>query len=176
MKHFEGKAPNALRRLDLSARLLYTAFLGFTLLGLFSAGLLHVDGMGTSGAEAALYWRGDDTGMSYPKSFRQLTELTHFHLFTEPVALLVVAHLYNLGGDARGRKLAAIGGTVVAMAVQIGLPWGVAYGSAALGALMWPASLALVGGFLYMSLLAAWSMWGPSNGGPGNAAAGNPAA
>ncbi len=172
MKHFEGKAPNALRRLDVSARLLYTAFLLFTLAGLLSAGLLHVDGMGTSGDEAALYWRGDDTGMVYPKSFRQIVELTHFHLFTEPVALLVVAHLYNLGGDARARKLVAIVGTVVAMAIQIALPWGVAYGPAVLAALMLPASVLLVAGFFYMSVVATWNMWGPASGaGNGNGAA-----
>ncbi len=163
MKHFEGRAPSALRRLDQGARLLYTAFLGFTVVGLLSAAMLHVDGMGTSGEAAALYWRGDDTGMAYPKSYRQLVELTHFHLFTEPVALLVVAHLYNLGSDARARKTAAIVVTTLAMALQIALPWGVTYGSAALGSAMIPVNGALLIGFLYMAAVATWDMWGPSS-------------
>jgi hypothetical protein len=90
-----------------------------------------------------------------------LVELTHFHLFTEPVALLVVAHLYNLGGDEKRRKQAAIIGTTVAMAVQIGLPWVVLYVSPAAGVAMFPATILLLLGFFYMTGMAAWDMWGP---------------
>jgi hypothetical protein len=160
VKEFGARAPNALRRLDVSARLLYTSFLVFTVVGLVSAGMLHVDGMGTDSTTAATWWRGDETGMAYPKSYRQLAELTHFHLFTEPVALLVVAHLYNLGGDAGARKLAAIAGTVVAIAVQVALPWAVAYGSASFAAGLFPVNAAVLIGFLYMSAVATWDMWG----------------
>ncbi|MBM4389819.1 MAG: hypothetical protein FJ090_01745 [Deltaproteobacteria bacterium] len=42
-----------------------------------------------------MYWRGDDTGMTYPRSYRQFVELAHLHLFIEPAAPLVVAHLYK---------------------------------------------------------------------------------
>lgn len=157
----QGRSGSALRRLDVTARLLYTAFLVFTVLGLVSAGLLHLDGMGTAAAQATTYWRGDDLGVAYPKSYRQLAELTHFHLFTEPVVLLVVAHLYNLGGDTRWRKAAAIVGTSVLMAAQIALPWGVAYGSPALGVALFPVNFGLLAGFLYMCALATWDMWGP---------------
>lgn len=165
MKDFSARPPqpsNALRRLDVTARLLYTAFLVFTVLGLTSAGLLHLDGMGTASGQAATYWRGDDAGIAYPKSYRQLAELTHFHLFTEPVVLLVIAHLYNLGGDKRWRKGAVILGTSGLMAVQILLPWGVTYGSSALAAAMLPVNFSLLGGFLYMCGVATWDMWGPT--------------
>ena len=152
---------SALRRLDVTARLLYTAFLVFTVFGLLSAGLLHLDGMGTAAEQATTYWRGDDIGVAYPKSYRQLAELTHFHLFTEPVVLLVIAHLYNLGGDKRWRKTAAIVFTSVLMAAQIALPWGVAYGTPALGVALFPVNFGLLAGFLYMCAVATWDMWGP---------------
>ena len=160
MKDFNQRSPNTLRRLDAGAKFLYTAFLVFSLFGLFSAGLLHLDGMGTSGSQAEVYWLGDESGMAYPKSFRQLVELTHFHLFTEPVALLVVAHLYHLGGDMRVRKRVAIIGTTLAMAVQIALPWAIVYASPTISPAAWPATIVLLGGFLYMTGFAMWDMWG----------------
>ena len=160
MKEFGQRGTNTLRRLDPGAKFLYTAFLLFSLAGLASAGALHLDGMGTSGVQAGTYWLGDDTGMAYPKSFRQLVELTHFHLFTEPVSLLVVAHLYHLGGDLALRKRIAIMGTTAAVAVQIALPWALVYGSGAFGVLMFPATIVLIGGFLYMSTVATADMWG----------------
>lgn len=170
MKEFGHARGNALRRLDLGARVLYTAFLVFTCVGLASAGLLHLDGMGSTATEAATYWRGDDTGMAYPKSYRQLVELTHFHLFTEPVVLLVIAHLYNLGGDRPRRKIAAMAGTCVLVAAQIALPWGVAYTpptdqpalAGLLASALLPVNVGVLAGFLYMSVRALWDLWGPS--------------
>jgi hypothetical protein len=163
MKEFGHRTGGALRRLDVSARVLYTSFLVFTVAGLLSAAALHLDGMGSDATTAAAYWRGDDTGMAYPKSYRQLAELTHFHLFTEPVALLVVAHLYNLGGDARVRKLAAIAGTILAMAAQIALPWVVTYGAAGAAGALLPVNIGVLAGFLYMSVVATWDMWASSS-------------
>lgn len=160
MKEFGQRNTNTLRRLDPGAKFLYTAFLAFSLAGLASAGLLHLDGMGTSGVQAATYWLGDDTGMAYPKSFRQLVELTHFHLFTEPVSLLVVAHLYHLGGDSPFRKRVSIIGTTVALGVQIALPWALVYASSGFSILLFPATIVLIGGFLYMSAVATMDMWG----------------
>jgi hypothetical protein len=153
------KGPTPLGRLDVGGRLVYTAFLAFTAGGLLSAALLHADGMGTSAATAAAWWRGDEAQMTYPKSYRQLLELSHFHLFTEPVSFLVVAHLYQLGGDPLQRRIIVTSITLLAMAVQLALPWAVTYASAAFAVLLVPCHAALLGGILYMSLRAAWDMW-----------------
>jgi hypothetical protein len=162
MRDFISRAPSVLRRMDVSARLVYTAFLVFLVVGLLTAALLHGDGMGTSADTAAAYWRGDEAQMTYPKSYRQLLELTHFHLFTEPVTFLVAAHLYNLSGDARARKLAACVATLAAMAVQIALPWLVTYAGAGWAMLLVPVHVVLVAGLLYMAGVSAWDMWAPS--------------
>lgn len=150
MKDFTGRVPNALRRLDAGARTLYGAYLLLTLLGLASAALLHHDGMGLSAEQGATWWRGDEGGMAYPKSYRQLVELTHFHLFTEPVALLVVAHLYVLGGDGQRRKIAAIVFTTGAIVCQIALPWLTTYVSAGFSPLLLPVNASVLLGFFYM--------------------------
>lgn len=158
MQHFQNP-PGALRRLGLGARLVYTGYLVFAVAGLLSAALLHLDGLGTDAATAASYWRGDEAAMLYPKSYRQLVELSHFHLFTEPVTFLVVAHLYNLGSDSPKRKVVASAGTLLSMALQIALPWLVVYVSAAFAVLFLPAHTGLLVGLLYMALRAAHEMW-----------------
>lgn len=138
----------AVRRLDPGARRVYGAFLVFLFLGLVSAGLLHYDGMGASAATATAYWRGDEAAMVYPKSYRQILELTHFHLFTEPVVWLVVAHLYQMSG---GRGWLAMG-TLAAIGAQIVLPWVVAYGTPAAGVLLLPITLCVALGLGWMIL------------------------
>ncbi len=160
MKDFQSKAPNALSRLEPGAKALYASYLALTLLGLVTAALLHVDGLGTSGASAAGWWRGDDVA-TYAKSYRQLAELTHFHLFTEPVALLVVAHLYALGSDTGRRKVVAIVATAGAILLQVALPWVCTYVTGAVGILFLPVHIVLMGGFCYMIARAAMDLRGP---------------
>lgn len=139
---------------------MYASYLALTLLGLVTAALLHVDGLGTSGASAAGWWRGDDVA-TYAKSYRQLAELTHFHLFTEPVALLVVAHLYALGSDTGRRKVVAIVATAGAILLQVALPWVCTYVTGAVGILFLPVHIVLMGGFCYMIARAAMDLRGP---------------
>lgn len=150
MKDFAARGNNALRRLEPGARTLYGAYLLLTTIGLLSAALLHHDGMGLTADQGATWWRGDDVGLAYPKSYRQLVELTHFHLFTEPVALLVVAHLYVLGGDGQRRKIAAIVFTTAAILSQIALPWLTTYVSAGFSPLLLPVNASVLLGFFYM--------------------------
>lgn len=159
MREFAQKG-SVLRRLDRGGKIVYTAFLAFLICGLLSAALLHGDSMGASAATAATYWRGDEAEMIYPKSDRQLLELTHFHLFTEPLIWLVVAHLYHMG---KGRAALSLG-TLLCMALQIATPWAIAKGSAAFGILALPATAGLLGGLLWMigaSLREMW--WSPSS-------------
>lgn len=158
MQHFQNP-PGALARLGLGARLVYSGYLVLSVLGLLSAALLHLDGMGLGAGQAAAYWRGDEAAMLYPKSYRQLVELTHFHLFTEPVTFLVAAHLYNLGTESGRRKAILSGATLLAMALQIALPWGVVYLSPALAVLFVPVHVVLLGGLLYMAGRAGFEMW-----------------
>lgn len=159
MRDFQGKS--TLRRLDPGGRLVYTCFLVFAAAGLCTAALLHTDGMGTGVASATAYWRGDDVGVVYPKSYRQVLELTHFHLFTEPVLFLVVAHLYNLGSDTLRRRTVATAATVVAMACQVALPWLVSFVAAGFGLALIPVHTTLLLGLLYMIGWSLREMWTP---------------
>lgn len=157
MRDFESRR-SRLAALPPGARLVYGAFLGFTLLGLASALLLHADGMGFSAASGAAWWRGDEAAMSFPKSYRQLLELTHFHLFTEPVTWLVLAHLYQMGGDdARARAWVPLV-TLLAIGLQIALPWLVTYGAAGFSAMLLPCHLVLAAGLGWMAVSPLWEI------------------
>ncbi len=162
MKDFVARVPSYLRRLDTGAKTVYTGFLVLTTLGLATAALLHGDGMGVSVDVATAYWRGDEAAMTYPKSYRQLLELTHFHLFTEPVTFLVLAHLYNLGGDSVRRRIIVTAATLGALLVQVALPWLVTYVAATFAMLLLPVHAVLIGGLAYMVAHALREMWGAS--------------
>lgn len=146
MTEFSARGSQVLRRLPVGARIVYAGFLVFLMVGLATTALLHADSMGLDAAAA--YWRGDEAAMLYPKSYRQLLELTHFHLFTEPVIWLVVAHLYQLSG---GRGWITLG-TLGAISVQVALPWVVTYVSPAPAALLLPATALVVAGLGWMGV------------------------
>jgi hypothetical protein len=92
-------------------------------------------------------------------TYRKLLEVTHFHLFTVPVFLLIVSHLFMLTGLRAATKIAWIGGGWAAAALHLATPWLVRYGGggwawlhAAGGALLGVTSLVL-------TLYPVGSMW-----------------
>jgi hypothetical protein len=163
MRDFDRRGPNVLRRMEPGSKLVYTGFLLFAIAGIVSAALLHGDGLGTSAATAATYWRGDEAQSLYPKSYRQILELTHFHLFTEPVTWLVVGHLYALGGGNRKARAVVILVTLAAIALQIALPWLVTYAGAGFGVLFLPVHLVMGLGIIGMAVVSIGDMWWPSS-------------
>lgn len=161
MREFSGKN-GTLQRLNVSSKLIYTGFLLFAVTGLLSAALLHGDGLGVDAETAATYWRGDESQMVYPKSYRQILELTHFHLFTEPVTFLVIAHLYSLGDVRPALRVALPVAVMGAIALQIGLPWLTTYVAAGFSVLFIPVHAVLLLGLLYMAGASIWEMWRPT--------------
>lgn len=62
-------------------------------------------------------------------SYRKLLEVTHFHLFTVPVFLLIIAHLFMLTGLSQAAKTAWIVAAWLAALLHLAAPWLVRYGS-----------------------------------------------
>src|SRR5687768_8670603 len=116
--------PTQLERLSLEARIVYTGFAVFMLLGYGSSAWLYGDDeLGVSGDNAVRYYLGApttanaaadanaggpalelpdlesgaiETGMRLAKPPRQVMETFHFHLLTVPVCLLIIAHLFMM--------------------------------------------------------------------------------
>lgn len=173
--------PFPLERLSLEARVLYTAFLLFLAAGIFSSVWLYADSFGDlSGKAAERYYLGEAAeaapleeggpaldlpgeeapeGLALEKSSRQVMETFHFHLFTVPVVLLIVGHLFMLSALAVRLKVAVIAVASVATFVHLLAPLLVRFGGAGWAWLMPASVIAAALGWLPMVLWPLWEMW-----------------
>ena len=77
-------------------------------------------------------------------TYRKLLEVTHFHLFTVPVFLLIIAHLFMLTGLSSTAKTAWIATGWLSAFVHLLAPWLIRYGSAS-WSFLYPTSGAVMG-------------------------------
>lgn len=90
--------------------------------------------------------------------YRKLLEITHFHLFTVPVFLLILTHLFMLTGlKARAKQLWITSGWSAAT-LHLGAPWLVRWSG------RWSWLFPLSGGLLFLTgvvltVYPAWVMW-----------------
>ena len=141
--------------LSREAKLVYTGFAIFSLLAIFVSMLFYEDLVGGGTAGVKRYYAGEEARapilapivpggpkMDLPDeaprerivaavTYRKLLEVTHFHLFTVPVFLLIVAHLFMLTGLSPRAKSIWIACAWLSALVHLGAPWIVRYGSAA---------------------------------------------
>jgi len=84
-----------LAQLSREVKWVYTGFLLFVGLGFCTNGLFQVTRIGLTLDRIAMYYRGGELeqSMTFPKTFAQLLELTHFHMFIMGVIFLILAHL-----------------------------------------------------------------------------------
>ncbi len=146
MRQF-GSSGFRLWNLGIEAKLLYTAFCVLTLFAIGSSALFYADlvGAGTSGIKR--YYAGEAApaapeapaggpAIELPAgegqaraplvvaaSYRKLLEVTHFHLFTMPVVLLIVGHLFLATGLGDAVKRGFILGGAVSVALHLATPW-----------------------------------------------------
>jgi hypothetical protein len=142
--------------LGIEAKVLYTTFCVLTLFGIVSSALYYGDlvGAGTSGIKS--YYAGeaprpapapaptaaapapgpaidvpeDEPGhppIVVPMTYRKLLEVTHFHLFTMPVVLLIVGHLFLATSLGERAKLLWLIGASASVAAHLATPWIVRY-------------------------------------------------
>lgn len=150
-----------LRSASLETRVAYTFFLVLSALGLATLVAL-ASRAGTSPHAIAVYYRGDDSEMHFAKTFWQLVETSHFHLFTIPVVVLIWSHLlYGTPTTQRLRvtlTLVAFGG---ALLDAIG-PWLVRYVAGGCAYVLIAGWLLLAGGAALILVITLLSMWAPA--------------
>ena len=170
-----------LRALPLGARAVYTVVLAFTLVGLALTLVLTHDMVGIDldraddyyGGEAApvdepeldggpalvLPADGEELAAFEPMPRRKLLEITHFHLFSMPVYLLILTHMYMLSRARKKAKAAWIAAGTAGTLLHILAPWLVASGCAASVPLYGVSGLLLLASYTWMSLVPLWEMW-----------------
>jgi hypothetical protein len=96
-----------------------------------------------------------------PMPVRKLLEVTHFHLFSMPVYLLILTHLFML---SRARDATKVLWTVLgtaSVAGHIAAPWAARAGAASATPLYGVTGAAMTVSFLVMSAVPLWDMWAP---------------
>jgi hypothetical protein len=188
VRPFAKQQPLA-RRLSLEARVLYTGFLAFLGFGLASSALLYRDSFGgLTSARASRYYLGETgsmptqdiaapngptlelpdepaeaaVGLALAKPPRQLLETFHFHLFTVPVVLLIVGHLFMLTGLSVRSKVVAITVATAATFLHLVAPLAIRFLGQGFGLLMPLSAVAAALGWLPLTLWPVWEMWRPA--------------
>lgn len=170
-----------LRALPLGARAVYTVFLVFTLAGLALTLLLTHEMVGLDLSGAGEYYGGDAEPMEEaevaggpalvlppdaeslaafePMRRRKLLEVTHFHLFSMPVYLLILSHMYMLSRARKTAKVGWISMGVIGTSLHIAAPWLVAYGCAGAVTVYAVSGVLMLVSYFVMSVVPLWEMW-----------------
>ncbi len=180
-----------LRNLPLAARVVYSVFLAFTLLALALTAWLGQAMVGLDLKRLDSYYAGtaarpgpaaaatppagggpvlelppeaDAQPAAEPMPLRKLLEVTHFHLFSMPVYLLILSHLFMLSRSSERAKLAWITLGTLGTAGHIAAPWVVRSGAGGAALLYGVSGLLLAASMLVMAAVPLWEMWGPLSG------------
>jgi hypothetical protein len=95
-------------------------------------------------------------------SYRKLLEATHFHLFTMPVLLLILGHLFLATGVSDRAKLAWIAAGSASVALHLATPWLVHFAGAGFAFLHALSGVALLGTMTVLTIHPMLAMWRPS--------------
>ncbi len=184
MRDFQAGPPARLRALPVGGKLLYSAYVVATLVGLLLSWRLYGAVVGDAGP--AVYYAGASAparattpapttgGPSIdldpedvaPRVIveqmpeRKLLEVTHFHLFTIPVCVLVLAHLWLLAKVPPWAQNAGVVAAVVTSGVHVAAPW-ITRGRPGLAALMPISGAAMLIALGVLGLGAMIDMWLP---------------
>ncbi|MCK6590218.1 MAG: hypothetical protein L6Q76_21835 [Polyangiaceae bacterium] len=187
MRDFAASA-GRLRVLSFGAKLLYTAFAISAIIGLLISWRLYGAAVGEggdkvyySGAPAiaapatpapAPAADGDGPALELPEeataprvmteqiSDRKLLEVTHFHVFSVPVYVLILAHLWLLARMPSWLHTAGIAASVVTSGIHMAAPW-IIRGRPGLSALMPISGIAMLVVMGIISIVPAIDMWLP---------------
>jgi hypothetical protein len=148
-------------------RLVYTGFLVLAVIGMATMALLQWKQLGPTPGAIATYVRGGerDGAMTFPKTFRELVELTHFHAFIMGVVYLVLAHLVLATSAPDLVKRAAIVVALVGLVGDLVGIWLIRYVSGAFAwaqVLFWAAEWVGFSAFVYYPLREMWFREGSS--------------
>jgi hypothetical protein len=92
-------------------------------------------------------------------TYRKLLEVTHFHLFTMPVVLLIVGHLFFATALSPRAKLGWVGAGSASVVLHIATPWLVRYGSTRLAFLHALSGMALTLTMGVLTIYPVVAMW-----------------
>jgi hypothetical protein len=184
MKDF-ARGSGRLRQLPVLARATYSIFIAFTLVALAFSAWLGADMLGPDLGTFDEYYAGapaaapapvaapsggpamdlpEDLSEAAPRDplpLRKLLEVTHFHLFSMPVYLMILSHLFMLSRWGVGTKLGWIVAATLSVVAHLAAPWIARSGGAGPRLFYAGSGFALALTFTVMSAVPLVEMWGP---------------
>lgn len=157
MRNFNAKF--RLRDTDRHIRLIYTQFLLLMLAGfLFSFFWAHsMTELSPQGI--ADHYRGSDRTFGEPMSFRELAEITHFHLFTMPVVFMILVHVLYLTGTSNAIKAGLTWGSFAGVILDLASPWLITYVSPVFVLTMLAGDILMFVTFVVLMAIPLYEMW-----------------
>ena len=158
MREF-ASTQSRLIHLSWEVKVVYSAFLLFCLFAYIVIGALVWARTGMASEVYVNYYVGNEPQEIYGKSPAELLEVTHFHLFSYPIFLLIQGHIFLLTSWPRKLKAWIVVLSFVGAALYLAAPWLVVYVSPTwvlaktLGRLLLVATLGL---FLVVPLHEMW--------------------
>jgi hypothetical protein len=157
MRNFNQKFK--LRDSDRHIRLLYTLFLLLMLAG-FAFSFFWAHSMTSLSPQGiADHYRGSDATFGEPMSFRELAEITHFHLFTMPVVFMILIHVMYLTNARHGLKAAMTWAGFGGVILDLLSPWLISYISPIFVITMLIGDTLMTVSFLVMMSVPLYEMW-----------------
>jgi len=150
-----------LRDARMEIRLIYTGFLLLALVGMVTMAVFQLYHVGPTPTRVATYYRGGERGaeMAFPKTFRELVEVTHFHSFIMGIVYLVLAHLFVATAVQPALKRWLIVVAFAGLAGDLLSPWLVRYVAAAFASVQiasWLAEWVGFGAFIAVPIAEMW--------------------
>lgn len=101
----------------------------------------------------------DGESMRFKKPRRQIVETFHFHVFSVPVCLLIIAHIFMLCAIRRDVKIGMIVLAHVSTLVHLVAPPLIHQGTPGAAAMMFPSALVMLATWTAMTLWPLYDMW-----------------
>ena len=157
MRNFNQKFK--LRDSDRHIRLLYTLFLLLMLAGFVFSFFWAHSMTSLSPQGIADHYRGSDATFGEPMSFRELAEITHFHLFTMPVVFMILIHVMYLTSASHALKTAVTWAGLGGVILDLLSPWLISYVSPIFVVTMLTGDALMTVSFLIMMIVPLYEMW-----------------
>lgn len=106
---------------------IYYTYLWFSLISYFFMIALSINRSGYTAESIEHYYKGNEELGKYGKSYGEMLDLTHFHLFSIPLFLLVLSHVYVLIGSKSWYRPFVVYGSFFSGLIYILSPWLIVY-------------------------------------------------
>jgi hypothetical protein len=166
MTQYHSERNFKLSRAPRHTRVLITAFNLVIVVALFVGVLNYWDKTGMTPAGVRAWYNGNEgesmsTGgvMTFEKTFRELLDAVHPHLFGQGVLLFILSHIVALTALSERKKIALYLFSFTAMLLDAAMPWLIRFVSPALAPLSIVSFLSLTLAFLLQVGLPIRDMW-----------------